>query len=816
MTPGKLNRSLSRTPRVIVRRHLVRHSYCAMLTGTVSVLAAMSLAIPMYARAAEVTYNLPPGELGPVLTRFGNEAGILLTFDNALVAGKRTAGLQGRYSVPQALSVLLMGTQLESVARPDGSYSLRQRPTTGGAAELPVVTVVGASGDRPDLPPPYAGGQIARGAGMGVLGDRDIMDIPFSVNSYTLQTIEDQQAQSVADIVTNDPAILNVDPTNASYANTFTVRGLLLGNGSVGFNGLFGLAPNNQTTLTGIERVEVIKGPTAFLNGMSPSGTGGAINLVPKRAGDAPLTSFTASYLSDSQFGGHIDIGRRFGPENRVGIRLNAMYRDGDTSVDQQSQRLGTFTLGVDYRGDRFRLSADVGYQSMHTDRANSTIAPAVGQSIPNPPSADKSFMSPWNFVDTEDLYGMLRGEYDINTRVTAYASVGRSNTDWKQALDFGTQLQENGDFLSTSRMNFTGIERTVGEAGLRARVDTGPVRHDLSFSVNGYKADRTSAGTITLGSIKSNIYDPVFLDKPDMDPPSRNRISRTVLSGYALSDTLSILDERAQLTVGVRKQRIMADNYNIATNERTSRYDKTEYTPMVGLVVKPADDVSLYASYIEGMQQGAVVGASYANANEVLEPYLSKQYEAGVKVDWGNLSTTLSAFQIEQASAIADPVSNTLNGDGEQRNRGIELNVAGEPWRGLRVLGGYMLLDAKLTHTAGGVNDGKTAPGTSRHHFTLGVEWDTPFVTGLTLTSRVMHASRQYVDVANTQSIKPWTTVDLGARYVLEHSGGYPITLRANLRNVFNKSFWTTYPGAGTLNVSEGRALMLSATMNF
>lgn len=816
MTLGKLNRSLFSTTRALVGQHLLRHSYKKMLAGAVPGLTAMWLVSPVYAQLAEAIYDLPPGELGQTLTRFGNEAGILLTFDNALVAGKQTAGLHGRYSVPQALSALLAGTQLESVSRPDGSYSLRQRPGTGAATELPAVTVIGASSDRPDLPAPYAGGQIARGAGMGVLGDRDIMDIPFSVNSYTLQTIENQQAQSVADIAANDPAVLNVDPTNASYANTFTVRGLLLGNGSIGFNGLFGLAPNNQTTLTGIERVEIIKGPTAFLNGMSPSGTGGAINLVPKRAGDAPLTSFTASYLSDSQFGGHLDFGRRFGPDNRVGIRLNAMYRDGDTSVDQQSQRLGTFTLGVDYRGDRFRLSADLGYQNMRTDRANSTIAPAIGQPIPDPPSARKSFMSPWNFVDTEDTYGMLRGEFDISTRLTAYASLGRSNTDWKQALDFGTQLQENGDFLSTSRMNFTGIERTVGEAGLRARLDTGPVRHDVSISVNGYKADRTSAGTITLGSIESNIYDPVFLEKPDLTTPSRNRISKTVLSGYALSDTLSILDERAQLMLGLRKQRITADNYNIATNERTSRYDKTAYTPTVGVLFKPTETISLYGSYIEGLQQGAVVGASYANANDVLEPYLSKQYEAGVKVDWGQLSTTLAAFQIKQASAIVNPISNTLTGDGEQRNRGIELNVAGEPWRGVRVMGGYMLLDAKLTETAQGINDGKTAPGTSRHHFTLGVEWDTPFVTGLTLTSRVMHASRQYVDAANTQSIKPWTTMDLGARYVVERSGGYPITLRANLRNVFNKSFWTTYPGAGTLNMSEGRTLMLSATMNF
>ena len=164
----------------------------------------------------------------------------------------------------------------------------------------------------------------------------------------------------------------------------------------------------------------------------------------------------------------------------------------------------------------------------------------------------------------------------------------------------------------------------------------------------------------------------------------------------------------------------------------------------------------------------------------------------------------------------MVDPTTNTLTSSGEQRNRGLELNVAGEPWRGVRLLGGYMLLDVKLTETERGLNNGKTAPGTSRHHLTMGAEWDTPFVQGLTLTSRVIYAGKQFVDAANTQSIKGWTTVDLGARYAFEGPGMRPATLRANVRNVFNKNFWTTYPGAGTLNLSEGRALMLSATINF
>ena len=82
----------------------------------------------------------------------------------------------------------------------------------------------------------------------------------------------------------------------------------------------------------GLERVEVLKGASAFLNGAGPAGSvGGVINVIPKRAGSAPLTEFTPTYSTNSQFGGHIDFGRRFGDNEEYGVRINAVYRDGAT-----------------------------------------------------------------------------------------------------------------------------------------------------------------------------------------------------------------------------------------------------------------------------------------------------------------------------------------------------------------------------------------------------------------------------------------------------------------------------------------------------
>jgi iron complex outermembrane receptor protein len=131
------------------------------------------------------------------------------------------------------------------------------------------------------------------------------------------------------------------------------------------YNGLYGLLPRQFVAAELLERVEVFRGASAFINGAAPGGggIGGAINLLPKRAGNTPLTQITAGVETGSQAYVAADVARRFGEGDRLGVRVNAVRRDGDTAVDRESRKLGVLAVGMDYRGDGYRLSADVGYQ---------------------------------------------------------------------------------------------------------------------------------------------------------------------------------------------------------------------------------------------------------------------------------------------------------------------------------------------------------------------------------------------------------------------------------------------------------------------
>lgn len=139
-----------------------------------------------------------------------------------------------------------------------------------------------------------ADGQVARGGQMDILGNQDMMDVPFTMTSYTAQLIEDQQAEDIGDVLFNDPSVRQ----SFGFGNqlqAFVIRGLPLNGDDVAFNGLYGVLPRQMISPDAVERVEVFKGPKAFLNGTSPTGTGlgGNVNLQPKRVGDTPTRRYT-------------------------------------------------------------------------------------------------------------------------------------------------------------------------------------------------------------------------------------------------------------------------------------------------------------------------------------------------------------------------------------------------------------------------------------------------------------------------------------------------------------------------------------------
>ncbi|CCB65964.1 TonB-dependent outer membrane receptor [Hyphomicrobium sp. MC1] len=676
-----------------------------------------------------------------------------------------------------------------------------------------------------NLPPAYAGGQVASGAQLGILGNRDVMDAPFSVTSYTEDYLRDQQASTLADVVDTDPSVRinnHGRGSNNGGGDVFTIRGFTVPNSDTSFNGLYGVLPVGTISLSGVERVEIFKGPNAMLNGMSPSGgVGGTINIVPKRAGDEPLTRLTTGFESSGSGSAELDVGRRYGTGKEFGVRFNGLYQNGDTAVDDQTNEVQSATLGLDFRGSAVRLSADLGYQKDRTDVPSSwggglRIGGGVTH-IPDAPNASNRTAQLWEYIDNEDLYGVVRGEVDVTRDITVYAAAGGRTND-QADLRTSSRLNDNSGSLLTQILNYPQYSDSESyQGGIKGVLRFGSVRHEWNIGATRLSSE-VGYGLDVLGGGLSDLYHVAEIPKPDTSSLSDARKNAsTDLTSVAFADTMVFADDRVWLTLGVRRQYVDQDNYDVTSGARTSTYDESATTPSVGLVVKPWHNVSLYGNYIEGLTQGMTAPAGTENAGEVFPPTKTRQAEAGVKVDFGKVTGTLGVFRIEQPNAITIPGSTSASTiytiDGQQLNKGVEFNVFGELTPSIRLLGGVTYLDPEQTKTQGGLNDGKDAIGVANWNGNVGVEWDPYFAKGVTLSARSVITGTQYADAANKLELPAWARLDLGVRYKLEDR---PIEFRANVYNVLDTNYWETADPSTGLRLGAPRTFILSMSTEF
>jgi iron complex outermembrane receptor protein len=666
------------------------------------------------------------------------------------------------------------------------------------------------------LPETLAGGQVARGARLGMMGNKDVMDTPFSVTSYTAKTLADLQTVTVADALQRDPSVRSTGQTGG-IVDSFFIRGFPIGEGNIGelaFDGVYGVAPNYRVFTEYAERVEVLKGPGALMYGISPnSGVGGVINIVPKRPLDEDLTRFTGSYASDSQVGGHLDLSRRFGEENQFGVRFNGNLQGGDTAIDDQHRDVGVGAIALDYRGERLRLNLDYISQKESYDAASRPFTIAPGVDVPSAPNGRTNVSQDWGWSDTKEQSALLGGEYDLTDTVTVFAHAGGGKSDVKRVSDQVPRiLNEAGDTSNIPGYYKFNVDRSTADVGIRGVFATGPITHTTTLMATQYQ-DELSRGINNGTVIRSNIYHPIDVPKQFINSPKVLRISESDLSGVALTDTLSMLDDRFQLTLGVRRQDIESRNYN-AAGSVSSKYNDSATTPLVGVVVKPWEDVSLYYNYVEGLSKGDIAPGTAANAGETFAPYESKQHELGVKYEHGTFMTTLALFQIEKPSGEIG-AGNVFSVQAEQRNRGIELSVFGEVAPGTRLMGGVTVLDGELTDSATAANRGNKPVGVPDVQANLWAEWDTPWLEGFTLTGGAIYTDSQYVNQANTQELDAWTRFDAGARYATRIEGR-PTTFRATVQNVFDREYWSGVASYGAFSPGYPRTLQLSATVDF
>lgn len=655
-------------------------------------------------------------------------------------------------------------------------------------------------------------GDLRDRVNLGLLGKANAFTAPVTVVNYDEKTLNNTEARTLVDAVAKKDASVWQFGGESNTLTGLYFRGYQLDARQFSVNGLAGMYGTQGTSGVQVASAQLIKGASTAVTGMDPEGAvSGALNIETKKAADEGNRKIGAGWFSDSRAQGTFDLGRRFGENKQFGARVNGKLRHGDTPRDSFSEDNKEFALNADYRGEKLRMAFDSIYSKRKTEGGRSRmqdIQNANGRLF-DAPDGKTNLMPGWQAQNTRGQTNMLTFEYDAFSNAQITGGIGYNDAryygNFSPPTVTGSGLTYNSGRARLTDQRFKTLSMNLAARG---EFETGPVSHNWSTAFDRVNRKRqTYQGA---RQTRSSVIDPA-LDIPaqlaalDSDlgtvwngNPSTDL--RTNVTSVALSDTLGFAGNKYRLTLGGRYQ--MVDQENKVAGRSA---DASRFSPMAMAAWVPSPDFVVYGNYMEDLEPGELTTDTATGDTGMSDPRISRQFEVGVRRNWGDFVTTLNAFQITRPGYYrtnsAAYIANGLAGKprGTERNRGVEFNTyANLLNQTLRPSFGIMYLQSRVkdypTFTDTFVDGVQVA--NPRVIAKAGVEWDTPFVKGLTLNSNIQHFGKSYQRTDKAYSFPSYTLVDVGARYKTKLGGKNALTVSGAVENLFNKNYWQVQRG--------------------
>lgn len=695
--------------------------------------------------------------------------------------------------------------------------------------EMDEVTIIAdREGDVVAIP----GGLVNRTAKLGILGNKSVMDIPYSEMSMTKKTLEtfSDASQPLANVLQNNPSIRS-STTSPMYTD-FSMRGINMNGNHMMLNGIPSLFYQfNGPPAHIIERLDITSGPNAGVNGVSMSNNGtnsgatpapGTINVVTKKAGQENITNYTQTFSGRSNFGEFIDIGRRAGADGKWGVRVMGEYMSGDMALRDAEKEEKNVFINLDRKGETSTTNIFAGHFDLRVNKGQRWFTYGGKSDIlPSAPDSNTDY----------DFDGTTKWMHGWVVTLNHEKEIG---DDWNWFINWGVnrrsgnkynsssalKFDENGNFMST---NVSNAQNEIGtnsyfQTGFKGDFETGRVKHNVALSF-----DRSGAKywNDTNNSDKGNIIGSLYSGTEYTDSFYIPQLRKAKLSWSEINTGITLADSFSYgkwdgLVAVSRKH----EHFRNESKGQIIRND--DWLPTFGLTYRANDNLSIYAGQTESLSRGGVVSndSKYVNQGETLAPSVSKQKEIGVKYKYHDLFTTLSYFCIDQENVLDMEVGNgkyRRGADGRDIFKGVEWTINGKLAPKWTVTGGLMYLDAKRDKTQDGKTDGRFVNGVTDWSGVLGFVYEPNHNLGI--IGRVIWNNDVYIDNSAAPSgktrIPSYTTFDLGVNYKT-HLGEIPVFLNAMVYNVANKDYWMGRGSSTTFGLSMPRTFMFSARFAF
>ncbi len=641
--------------------------------------------------------------------------------------------------------------------------------------------------------------------------DTLVLNVPQSIQVIPRQLLIDQGARSLEAAIRNAPGV-SVQQGEGNR-DAFYIRGVATKSDFF----VDGLRDDTEyyRPLYNVAHVDVLQGPAAILFGRG--GAGGVINLVTKKPERTPVHHVAVHLGSWQQRRGTLDLGGPLGATGAYRVMALAEHSGGF----RDHYFLHRYAINPEFR---FQLGADTRLDvgaSLLDDRrlADRGIPSHAGR--PARVSRDAFFGAPaQNVAHSRVSRFTLRLQHRFSDQLTLRnAFLVTENQRMYQNVYPGSAVDDQGMLKLAAYHHPTDRLSYLDRVELVSQFATGPVAHTLLIGTSfgwqrGNDTEWLPGESKTLPGlwpVSDPTIDPVTFDHLDR----RNHVVGRELGVYA--EDQAAFGEHWMALVGLRWDRFSVSAHYLkpGTVPDATHHVDTDFAPRVGLIYKPVENDSLYASVTRTFTpEGANIALSQKSpATAQLAPEQAVNYEIGNKLDLANdkLSITAAVFQLDLTDVVSKAAdgSGRLVNTGEQRSRGVELAVTGTLTRHLAVYANYTHLDAKVTRATEDAAAGARVGLVPRNQFSIWTRYT--FNPHWGLGAGVRGASRKYTSYDDQVALPGFAEADLMAYY---QNRRYRVQL--NLDNVTDRTYYATASGDNQIMPGAPRHASLSLSMSF
>ena len=706
------------------------------------------------------------------------------------------------------------------------------------------------------------GGMANAKGSVGLLGDKEVMETPFSVTNVSQKTMD-------LFLGPNEPldkALVGVPGVRASGSvlhGDFSLRGFRTNGTAMYVNGVHGVMTQFNLPMFAMEGVDVVSGPNSMLGASGvqyeSNTAGGIVNARTKRAGDTDFVKYKQTFSGKGSFGEYLDVSQRLGENREWGVRLNTELLNGETAVDEANMKAKGIAVNIDhkdknsstnffanyrdldiYNGIRWFKLANSGHTPVDKN-GNPTLTRPDGSKVdkdipgvthlPSAPDGGKNYSAAGTWKAGYGWFATLNHEQYMNDNWTLFANFGYSRQKLNQNVSpnmssyWITDDTGNYDFIQTN--SATPQRSYYAQLGTKNKFETGALQHEVMLSTD--KAWRNRNGSDTVPGTRYIGGSNIFTGSAFQDVDARyigyttRPNNKTSIWGVSLLDSISF--GKWDAMVGIHKHAATAKSWNTKIKSWNKEIKSDATCPTYSLSYAPDDHVMIYGNHAENFDIGASAGSDYQNYGEVLPPAKVKQNEVGVKYQNKGAMYTLAYFDIDQANNVSKEVAGYakpfLVQDGKVNHKGLELAVNGQladKWYGMV---GVAYLDAKYKNMGKGneFKNGVRESGQGEWSASAALEYkaddnfsvigratytgSTPFYTVKYNTSTVTKDSKHLEAPA-------YMVYDLGVTYNTKINT-VPVKLSAMCYNLLDKDYWTVARG-DQVYLSTPRTFFVSA----